>query len=63
MDIGALSSALANAKTLSAVGVAMLDKTMDMQEVAGAGIVGMIDAAAMEQSVNPHIGGNFDMRI
>ena len=63
MDIGAISSQLAMSNTLSNVGVAMLDKTLDMQKVEGNGIVQMIDAAAMERSVTPHIGGNFDMSV
>lgn len=67
MDIGAISMQLAMARNLSDVGTAMLSKTMDMQETEGAGIVQMINsapsAAAMEHSVNPHIGGNFDMSI
>lgn len=63
MDIAAISSQLAMNRTLSDVGVAMLDKQLDLQKVEGAGIVNMIDAASMERSVNPHIGANFDMSV
>ena len=54
MDIAGLSMAMSTA---------VLSKSMDTLETLGQGMVAMIDAAAMEQSVNPHIGGNFDMRI
>lgn len=49
--------------TASKVGVAVLDNTMETMEKLGQGMVDMIDAAAMERSVNPHIGGNFDMLV
>lgn len=60
---GDLTSQLALNNTLDKVGVAMLSNAMDTQEMAGNGIVQMIDAAAMERSVNPHIGSNFDMTV
>lgn len=63
MDITAVSMALANVELQSKVGTAVLDKAMDMNEVLGAGLVQMIDAAAMEQSVNPGVGANLDLRI
>ncbi len=63
MDIAGVSMALAQINTQTQVGTAVLDKAMDTNETMGNRMVQMIDAAAMEQSVNPHIGGNFDMRI
>ena len=63
MDIASISMAMAQTNTLSKIGVAVLDKAMEVNEVAGQGIVNMIDAAAMERSVNPSIGGNFDMLV
>ena len=63
MDIAGLSGILSTANLQSQVGVAMISKVMDTGETLGQGMVEMIDAAAMEQSVNPHIGSNFDMRI
>lgn len=61
MDIPALSMALSNVKTANEVGMAVLSKAMDQNEIQGAGLVNMIDAAAMERSVNPAVGSNFDM--
>ena len=63
MDIAGLSMSLNQIKLQSDVSVAVLAKSMDVGEAMGAGIVEMIDKAAMEQSVAPHIGGNFDMTV
>ena len=63
MDIASISMAIAQTNTLSRVGIAVLDKAMETNEAAGQGIINMIDAAAMERSVNPSVGGNFDMLV
>ncbi len=63
MDVPALSMALANVRTANEVGMAVLSKAMDQNEIQGAGLVNMIDAAAMERSVNPAVGSNFDMMV
>lgn len=63
MDIAGVSMALSQMKSLNDVGTAVLSKTMDQQENMGAGIVNMIDSAAMERSVNPAVGSNFDFKI
>ena len=63
MDIAAVSMALSQVDLGAKVGTAMLDKAMDSNEELGAGLVRMIDSAQMELSVNPNIGGNFDVRI
>ena len=63
MDIAALSTSLANMDLMSRVGTAVLSKTMNTNEVLGAGLVEMIDAAAMERSVNPGVGENIDVRV
>lgn len=63
MDIAKVSMALAQTQTLSNVGIAVLDKTMESSEVIGQGIMKMMDSAAMERSVNPAVGSNFDMLV
>ena len=63
MNIASISMALAQTKSLSKVGVAVLDKAMESNEIAGQGIIKMMDAAAMERSVHPAIGSNFDMLV
>ncbi len=63
MDIAGVSMALSNISTQSKVGTAVLSKAMETNEELGAGLVQMIDSAAMERSVNPDVGANFDMSI
>ena len=63
MDIASVSMALADIQVKNQVGTAVLDKALETNETLGAGMVQMIDAAAMERSVNPHVGANFDMYI
>ncbi len=63
MDIASISMAMAQTNVMSKVSVAVLDNAMEVNEMAGQGIVNMIDAAAMERSVNPAVGGNFDMLV
>ena len=63
MDIASISMAMAQTNAMSKVSIAVLDKAMETNEVAGQGIINMIDAAAMERSVNPAVGGNFDMLV
>ena len=63
MDIAALSMAMAQDRLGTQIGVAVLDKSMDTAESTGAQLVQMIDSAAMQRSVNPHIGGNIDISV
>ena len=63
MDIAGVSVALSNVSARSQISTAVLGKALDTNEQLGAGIVEMMDAAAMELSVNPNVGANFDMRI
>ena len=63
MDIASVAMAVNHGASLNKVGTAMLSKAMDTNESLGKGLVEMIDAAAMERSVNPHIGSNFDMLV
>ncbi len=63
MDIPGLSMALSQVKVQNDFSVAMLSKAMDLGETLGEGMVDMLDAAAMERSVMPHIGGNIDLAV
>lgn len=62
-SIPSLSMAMANTDSLSKVGTAVLSKALDSNEAAGAGLLKMMDAAAMERSVNPSVGSHFDMVV
>lgn len=63
MDIAGLSMALANIQVTNSVSTAVLGKALEQNEAQGASLVSMIDASAMERSVNPHVGSNFDVTI
>ena len=63
MDIPGLSMSLAAIDVQSQVGIKMLSKAIDLGQDMGAGMVQMLDAAAMERSVNPAVGGNIDIRL
>ena len=63
MDIAALSMSMSTVNTQSAYGVAMLSKSLDQASSTGEQIVSMMDAAAMERSVNPYVGSNIDISI
>ena len=67
MDIGAVSSALsavqsygpyATGSVKEAVSIEMLDQTMELNEAMNSQLISL-----MEQSVNPNLGGNIDVRI
>ena len=67
MDIAAVSSALsavqsygpyATGSVAQAVSVEMLDQAMEMNEAMNSQLISM-----MEQSVNPNLGGNIDIRV
>ena len=63
MNIASVAMSMTNASSLSKMGTDMLDKALDTNQELGQGLMEMIDAAAMERSVNPHIGSNFDMVV
>lgn len=64
MDFNTINSALGSVDTYSPtspmgqVGIAMLDKSLEQNDAMGKEMVKM-----MERSVNPNVGGNFDMSI
>jgi len=58
MDIPALSMYLAQSQTLSSVGMAVLDKNLETAQSMGDDM-----AKLLEQSVNPDLGGNFDVSL
>lgn len=63
MDIPALSVALSQSETMTQVGTAVLGKIMDSNEMIAHEITALLDAAALERSVIPHIGGNIDILV
>lgn len=63
MNIAGLSMVNSISRVQSDVGIAVLSKAIDNNESMGQGMVDMIEKAAMERSMNPFVGGNFDMSI
>jgi len=65
MDISGIagfSVPMSQINTSSEIGVKMLSNVLDSVETSGASMIDMMDNS-MELSVNPGVGGNFDMRI
>ncbi len=64
MDISSINSALGTVEAYSAtstmgqVGLAMLDKSLEQNDEMNQSMIQM-----MERSVNPAIGGNFDISV
>ncbi len=58
LDIARYAAISAQNSTMEGVGIAMLSKAMDMQEQMGAELTQM-----MEQSINPGLGANIDLRV
>ena len=62
-NISLAQMSLTGADSLSKVETAMLSNALEANDAAGAGLLKMIDAAAMERSVNPSVGSNFDVVV
>jgi len=58
MDIGALSTALSQSSLKQAVGISVLKMAKEQTVTEGQALVKM-----MEQSVNPNLGGNIDIKV
>ena len=58
MDISKLSPALSQGELITQVNIAMLRKNLDTVEELGAGMIQM-----MEQSVNPELGQNINIKL
>lgn len=63
MNIAALSMNMATNNVQSSVGIAMLSKSLDVSQTTGDKMVEMINAADMERSVNPNLGGSIDLYV
>lgn len=66
MDIAALSTNMAQSKLMNSVGCAMLGKVLDQTRQSGSQITELLESAPaqnLELSVNPNIGGQFDMSV
>jgi len=57
-----LSTAIATSNVQNAAATSMLAKTIDVTEQGAAALLDMM-RRTMENSVNPHLGSNFDVSI
>lgn len=57
-SLGATSLAVSDTRNMNAIDISMLKKSLDSVEMSGDMITKM-----MEQSVNPNIGANIDVRL
>lgn len=62
MDIAALSIGLSQMKVAQEVGVSVLKMAMDTSKIQVAEML-EVNTKAMEQSINPKLGGNIDIRL
>ena len=58
MDIAKVASTFKEGSLMQAVGLQMLNKSLEQQNVKGSNMTKMI-----EQSIQPHIGSKFDMKL
>ena len=65
MDIAALSMGLSQMKLQQEVSTSVMKMAMDQGTSQVADLTKMLDANTkmMEQSVNPHVGGNLDIKL
>ena len=56
--LGMSSTVLSNANMQSSVGMALLNKALDMDQMNGDALTSML-----ERSVNPMVGQNIDIRV
>lgn len=63
MDIAALSMTMSSVNLQSAYSVAMLSNSLEQAKTTGSEVVALMDSAAMERSVTPYLGSNFDVSV
>ncbi|EOD00374.1 YjfB family protein [Caldisalinibacter kiritimatiensis] len=65
MDIAAMSTMLSQGKVMQQASISVMKMAMNSAENSGQMIKELADTNTkmMEMSVNPHIGGNIDIRL
>ncbi len=65
MDMSLVNMAVnfKQAMTMNDISTAILAKTLNTSKDMGQGMVELIDSGAMELSVNPSVGANFDVSV
>lgn len=65
MDIAAMSIVLSQARVQQEAGISVMKLAMDSGKASSEGMTQLMTdmTKAMEQSVNPHLGGNIDLSL
>ncbi|QUH19016.1 YjfB family protein [Alkaliphilus sp. B6464] len=65
MDIAALSTGMGQMKLTQQASVSIMKMAMDTTKVQAVDLTEMLEVNTkiMEQSINPHMGGNIDIRL
>jgi hypothetical protein len=64
MDIAALSMSMSQSSLIQDASLSVMKMAMDTAKVNAANMTEMLGQnKAMERSVQPHLGGNFDMKM
>ena len=63
MGLVNMATGFKQAVTMNDISTAILAKAIDTGRDMGQGVVELLDSAAMERSVNPAVGSNFDMSV
>ena len=65
MDIAALSMSLSQLKLAQEASISVMKMAMDTSEAGVADLLQVLEANTkmMEQSVNPHLGSNLDIKL
>lgn len=63
MDIALLSMAMSQSKVMEQASMSVLKDAMGTAEQQVGDLVEMMDATAVQQAAQPHLGGNVDIKI
>ncbi|WIV12031.1 YjfB family protein [Proteiniborus sp. MB09-C3] len=65
MDVAAMSTAISKSSIQQQASLAVLKLSMDSANVQSANLADMLQQStkAMETSINPHLGGNVDIKL
>lgn len=63
MDMAAVSTSLSNMQFTNQLGAQLFNLGKDIMEQKGEAIQNLMKTSGLERTVNPHIGGNIDIKL
>jgi hypothetical protein len=63
MDVASVSTSLSKMEFTNKLGTQLFNLGKDVMEQKGEAIQNLMETSGLEKSVNPHIGGNIDIRL